>query len=111
MENTFIPILITNKALEEVRIIMNSKEVPDDYGLRIGVRGTGCGSTGHILGFDHKKENDLEFMRNDVPVYIQKKDVLYMVGYELDFVEREDASGFAFKKIDQNEDNQEVIKS
>lgn len=105
-ENTFIPILITNKALEEVRIIMNSKEVPDDYGLRIGVRGTGCGSNSHILGFDRKKENDLEFVKKDISVYIQKKDVLYMVGYELDFVERDDERGFSFKKIDVNQDKQ-----
>ena len=45
----------------------------------------------------------------DIPVYIQKKDVLYMVGYELDFVERDDESGFTFKKIDVNDDKQQVL--
>ncbi len=98
MENSFIPIPISDKAIEEVRIIMNSKEVPDDYGLRIGVRGTGCGSSSPMLGFDKKKETDLEFLKNEIPVYIEKKDVMFLVGYELDFVEREDSSGFAFKK-------------
>jgi len=98
MENTFIPIQISDKAIQEVQIIMNSKEVPDDYGLRIGVRGTGCGSNSPMLGFDKKKDTDLEYLKNEVPVYIEKKDVMFLVGYELDFIEREDSSGFAFKK-------------
>ena len=110
MENTFIPIEMTIKALEEVKMIMNSKKVPDAYGLRIGVRRTGCGSSSHTLGFDRKKVNDLEFVKNDILVYIRKQDVLYMVGYELDFVEQDDISGFAFKKIEVNADKQKVLK-
>ncbi len=103
MKNSFIPIPISDKAIKEVRIIMNSKEVPDDYGLRIGVRSTGCRSSSPTLGFDKKKETDLEFLKNEVPVYIEKKDVMFLVGYKLDFVEIEDSSGFTFNKKNDKE--------
>ena len=77
MENTFIPILITIKALEDVKIIMNSKKVPDAYGLRIGVRRTGCGSSSHTLGFDRKKENDLEFVKK-IFAGLYKENIFHM---------------------------------
>lgn len=99
MSETFMPIQITEKALEEVRNIMNSKEIPDDYGLRIGIRGTGCGGASHMLGFDHKKDNDMVYLREGISIYIEKKDVIYLVGIKLDYVHKESSSGFMFAKI------------
>ncbi len=102
MSENFIPVHITDRALEEVRNIMNSKEIPDDYGLRIGIRGTGCGGASHMLGFDHKNDMDMEYLCEDIPIYIEKKDVIYLVGLKLDFVEGETSGGFTFVK-DQDE--------
>ncbi|MCH8233678.1 MAG: iron-sulfur cluster assembly accessory protein [Bacteroidetes bacterium] len=99
MSENFMPVQITEKALEEVRNIMNSKEIPDDYGLRIGIKGTGCGGASHMLGFDHKKDNDMVYLREGIPIYIEKKDVIYLVGLKLDFVDGESSSGFTFAKV------------
>ncbi len=46
------PVLLSPRAVEEVRKIMASKDIPEGYGLRVGVRGGGCSGMSYILGFD-----------------------------------------------------------
>jgi iron-sulfur cluster assembly protein len=83
--------------MEEVRKIMQTKNIPTDYGLRIGVRGgSGCGGVQLILGFDKKKEQDLAYQVGDIPVYVDKRHTLYVIGKCLDFYEGADAKGFMF---------------
>ena len=94
----YIPVTITGKALERIRAIMESKEVPDGYGLRIGVDTSGCGAVSHLLGFDTRKEDDECYDQEGVPVYIKKLHVLYLAGMMLDFVEDDEKSGFTFVK-------------
>lgn len=95
MFNNFQPITITNKAAIEIKKIMATKGIPADYGLRIGVRGGGCGVS-LMVGFDKKKESDLLYFISDINVYIDKKHTMYLIGKEVDFVETEQGRGFAF---------------
>ena len=37
------PVKLSDKALEEVKNILQTKGIPSDYGLRIGIKGGGCG--------------------------------------------------------------------
>lgn len=91
------PVTLTRKAAEQVQSIMRTKNIPADYGLRIGIRGgTGCGGHQLILGFDKKKESDLAYTQEGIPVYVDKKHMLYVVGKEVDFYEGADARGFVF---------------
>ena len=47
------PVTLTEKAIEEIKHIMASKNIPKGYGLRIGVKGgVGCAGLGYLLGFD-----------------------------------------------------------
>ena len=46
------PITLTEGALRELRGIRDQQKVPDDYGLRVGVKGGGCSGFSYILGFD-----------------------------------------------------------
>lgn len=89
------PVTITEKALKEIKNILNNKSIPADYGLRVGVKGGGCGVT-FVLGFDKKKENDLEYDVDGVQVYIQKRETMFLIGKEVDFYEGSDARGFVF---------------
>ena len=89
------PVTISKKAIEEIKHIIDAKKVPEGYGLRIGVKGGGCGAS-LILGFDQKLENDIEYAIDDVPVYIQKKETLFVIGKEVDFYEGTDKRGFIF---------------
>lgn len=95
MFNNFQPITITDKAAIEIKKIMATKGIPADYGLRIGVKGGGCGVS-LMVGFDKKKESDLLYSISDINVYIDKKHTMYLIGKEVDFVETEQGRGFAF---------------
>lgn len=76
---------------------MQTKNIPEGYALRIGIRGGhGCGGAQLIIGFDKKKESDLAYTISDVPVLVDKKHTMYVIGKEVDFYEGEDARGFQF---------------
>ena len=96
---TNLPITISPKALEEVWHIMKNKNIPQDYALRIGIKGGGCGSMGFMLGFDHAQPNDDAFTTEDkLPVLIDRRHLMYVIGLTLDFEETEEGRGFTFIK-------------
>ena len=105
------PVTISSRAAEEIRKIMQTKNIPPDYGLRLGVKGGGCGVS-LLIGFDKKKESDLTYEINGIPVYIDKKHTMYIIGKEVDFYDGEAGRGFMFVDPKQsasvNEDPQPV---
>jgi iron-sulfur cluster assembly protein len=90
------PVTISSRAVMEIKKIMETKNIPQGYGLRVGVKGGGCGVS-LIIGFDKKKESDMAYQVAEIPVYIDKKHTLYLIGKEVDFHDGEDARGFVFK--------------
>ena len=94
------PVSITDKAIAAVKVIMHAKEIPDNYGLRIGLEnmGASCGSTQYVLGFDQKTDADLVYEIDTVPIYIKKTEVLHVSGLTLDHVTEGEISGFSFNK-------------
>ena len=91
------PVTLTSKAAEEVKKIMQTKNIPSDYGLRVGVRGGGgCGGAKLIIGFDKQRPSDLTYVIDGIQVYVDKKHTMYVIGKEVDFYEGEDARGFMF---------------
>jgi iron-sulfur cluster assembly protein len=90
------PVSLTPKAAAEVRKIMETKNIPAGYGLRVGVRGGGCSGVSLIIGFDKQKDSDHSHIINDIPVYVDKKHTMYLIGKEVDFYEGPDARGFMF---------------
>ncbi len=99
-----LPLHISDKALTEVKNIISHKSIPKDYGLRIGMKGAGCGGMSFLLGFDHQKEGDDVFEKEGLTIYIEKKHLMYLIGMEVDFYEGSDARGFTFAK-EGNESN------
>lgn len=82
--------------MAEIKGIIANKNIPADYGLRIGISGGGCGGVSFILGFDQKQESDLEYILEEITVYIDKKHAMYLLGMQVDFYEGADARGFVF---------------
>jgi len=76
---------------------MKTKGIPPEYGLRVGIRGGGCGGLSLIIGFDKKKETDLTYVIDGITVYVDKKHTMYLIGKEVDFVDDAEARGFMFK--------------
>lgn len=91
------PISLTSKANSEILKIMATKEIPEDYSLRVGVRGGGCSGMSYILGFDRQREQDLEFEVDGIAVVMDKRHGLYLMGTTLDYHDGLDARGFTFE--------------
>lgn len=100
------PVSISQKAVREIKDIISKKKVPEGYGLRIGIRGAGCAGVSYLLGFDKKKESDVEYSIEGINVYIEKRHTMYLIGLEVDFYDGADARGFSFVNPELPESNQ-----
>ena len=96
------PVKITPLAAKKVREIMAEKEISPEYCLRVGVEsgGAGCMGVNHMLGFDKKKEGDMEYKVMDIPVLVEKKQLMFVIGLTLDYLNEEEWQGFTFVKDD-----------
>ncbi|MDH5474344.1 MAG: iron-sulfur cluster assembly accessory protein [Cyclobacteriaceae bacterium] len=94
---------ITDNAAIEVKNIMSNKNIPEGYGLRIGMKGGGgCGAgMTHMLGFDKEKEGDIQYESQGIMIYIEKKHLMYLIGLQVDFYEGDDKRGFVFNHPEQ----------
>ncbi len=90
-------IIITEKAVKEVKRIMEENEIPAEYGLRVGVKGGGCSGFTYTLGFDATPaEADTVIVVNDVKLFVDGKSLFYLSGTELDFSDGLNGKGFVF---------------
>ena len=90
------PISLTEQAAIEIRKIVATKELPEGYGLRVGVKGGGCSGMSYILGFDKKREHDIEFEIEDVVVFMDKRHGLYLMNTTIGYHDGLEARGFVF---------------
>lgn len=91
-------ITVTEKAQKEIARIMNENKIPENYGLRVGVKGGGCSGLTYQLGFDaENKEGDTIINSDNVKLYIDGKSLFYLTGTELDFSDGLNGKGFIFK--------------
>ncbi len=92
------PVKISPKAVTEIKNILEKKKIPENYGLRIGIKDPSSQNPSHILGFDHKTEADNEYQVDGIQVFIQKSDISHLAGMTVDFYEGPDTRGFVFNK-------------
>lgn len=91
-------ITITAKALAEIRRIREQNNIPETYGLRMGVRGGGCSGFSYALGFDAEpRSNDIILDADGIRVFIDPKSMFYLMGVTLDFSDGLMSRGFTFK--------------
>ena len=90
------PITLTEGAVKQLKRIMIEQNVPEDYGLRIGVKGGGCSGFSYLLGFDVVKEKDEIYTIGGMKVLMEKSHGIYLLGMEIDWVEGLDNRGFMF---------------
>ena len=90
------PVSISGRACEEIHHIMKTKGIPEDYGLRVGIKGGGCGGMALMIGFDKKRDTDLAYLVEGITVYVDKKHAMYLVGKQVDFVDGSEGRGFTF---------------
>ncbi len=91
------PVILSAEAVEELKKIKTEQDIANDMMLRIGVKGGGCAGFSYILGFDSKKENDEEYVFEDMPVIIDKSHLMYLAGMQLDYHIGLNNRGFVFE--------------
>ncbi len=99
MSNTQIEseISITEKAVKEIKRIMEENKITQDFGLRIGVKGGGCSGLTYSLGFDTEtRDGDMIIEQNGVKLFVDGKSLFYLSGTELDFSDGLNGKGFIF---------------
>jgi iron-sulfur cluster assembly protein len=90
-------ISITERAVAEVKRIVDEQNLPDGTALRVGVKGGGCSGFSYTLGFDDQiGEIDQVFETNGIKVVCDPKSFLYLNGTQVDFEESLMGRGFKF---------------
>ncbi len=93
---TELTVSITDNAAIELKNIRVEENIAADKILRLGVKGGGCSGLSYILEFEEKTAFDEELTLNNVPVIIDKRQMMYLVGMELDYQYGLNNRGFIF---------------
>jgi iron-sulfur cluster assembly protein len=95
-QTTIVPISITDIAKQEIKKALSIKGIPENYHLRVGLKGGACSAT-YIVGFDKISEHDERYEINEIQVLIDKRHLMYLINIQLDF--EEEGNGFTFNKL------------
>ncbi|MBS3946506.1 MAG: iron-sulfur cluster insertion protein ErpA [Melioribacter sp.] len=88
---------ITEKAINQVKKIKEENSIPEDYALRVGVKGGGCSGLTYQLGFDGELKNgDTVIEKDGLKIYVDGKSLFYLSGTILDFSDGLNGRGFVF---------------
>lgn len=88
---------LTDKAAGEILRLRSQNNIPEHFGLRIGVKGGGCSGLTYVLGFDEAaKPSDMVLELNGVRVFVDQKSMFFLSGTELDFQDGLNGRGFVF---------------
>ena len=56
-------------------------------GIRFGVKDSGCNAKKYVINLtDNKLDNDMVFTDHNIEIFVNKSDLLYLAGTEIDFV-------------------------
>ncbi|WP_164851428.1 iron-sulfur cluster assembly accessory protein [Larkinella soli] len=91
------PVRLSSEARVQITETLRANKIPDTYGLRVGVRGGGCG-TSWLLGFDQPGPSDQIYEVDQIRIIIDRKHLLYVLGVEVGFEKGENGSGFTIRK-------------
>ena len=88
---------VTDKAREEIVILLINEGKSLEHNIRVSVKGGGCSGLMYDLSFDPEiQEADQVFEDKGVKILVDKKSLLYLLGTTLDFSDGLNGKGFQF---------------
>jgi iron-sulfur cluster assembly protein len=92
-----LPFVLSAAAQSELQSILLSKKIPEGYGVRLGIKGSGCAGVSYVIGFDKASEEDKSYPSETLHFLVAKKHLLYISGLSIDFVDNDEERGFIFE--------------
>lgn len=90
-------ITISKQAAEAIRESLSSPALPAGYSLRIGIKGGAC-SAQYLLGFDQPTPQDEVHQIEEIPVLIDKRHLMYLIGAHVDYQITDGTAAFTISK-------------
>ncbi|MBO0938403.1 iron-sulfur cluster assembly accessory protein [Fibrella sp. HMF5335] len=87
------PVSIRPEARTQILDTLHTQKIPAEYGLRVGVRGGGCGAS-WLLGFDLPGPTDELYLVDGIRVIIDRRHLLYVLDAIIGFEQSEEGWGF-----------------
>lgn len=90
-------ISLTDRAAEQVKAIMSRAE-ETFIGVRLGLENAGCAGMAYRMSYAEDQQPLDEVVEDKgVKILIDPKDLLFLIGTEMDYEETKMRSGFTFK--------------
>lgn len=89
---------VSQAAAEHIHYLKKREKRGEDTPLRISVKEGGCSGFSYKLSFDNNEKGQADelFVSNGIPLVIEKKNLLYVMGMVLDFNGGLEGKGFVF---------------
>jgi len=88
-------VVLTESAAEKLGGILDQKGLADTHGLRVFVKGGGCGGMQYGMTFDEgSREDDMVFETHGMRVIVDPTSLFYIQGANIDYVENLMGGGF-----------------
>jgi iron-sulfur cluster assembly accessory protein len=92
-----VPITLTQKAVDMVRITREQEGIDPSFGLRVAVRGGGCSGFEYALDFTNEaRSNDFVYDQGGMTIYVDAVSARYLHGTSIDYVLGNTGAGFKF---------------
>ena len=90
-------IKFSDRAVKEIKRIIEDQCLPEETGVRLGLKGGGCSGFSYTLGFETEK-NDFDVLYEDhgIKIIVDIKSNLYLNGTTIDFNDKLLNRGFVF---------------
>jgi iron-sulfur cluster assembly accessory protein len=93
-----LPVTLTAKAVEMVKLTRQQEGMDDSFGLRVAVMGGGCSGFQYALDFDQEaRPTDTVFVVDGLTVYVDPISARYLEGVTVDYVFGTTGAGFKFE--------------
>ncbi len=92
-----VPVTLTKKAADMIRITREQEGLDPASGLRIAVRGGGCSGFEYALDFEmESRANDYVYEQHGITLFVDSLSGRYLVGTNIDYVLGATGAGFKF---------------